>query len=161
MNWIQPLLTIEVIATVCPAVPWRLFGCHCLNGWGTVCFISYADVWRCSSVNKSGKLGRTAVFLFGIPPYLIAQLTPSILLPIHSLWRSRLTTWALHRCCILIDVKYKDVNLLIHNKFFTAIHLTSIKSLGFFVLFCVGWGFFLGRYLFGLLKKALKSIILC
>lgn len=144
---------------VCPAVPWRLFGCHCLNGWSTVCFISYADVWRCSSVNKFGKLGRTAIFLFGIPPYLIAQLTPSILLPIHSLWRSRLTTWALHRCCILIDVKYKDVNLLIHNKFFTAIHLTSIKSLGFFVLCWLGFFFFGSLFVcFVFLRKLLNQL---
>lgn len=137
----------------CPAVPWRLFGCHCLNGWSTVCVISYADVWRCSSVNKFGKLCRTAVFLFGIPLYLVAQLTPSILLPIHSLWRSRLTTWALHRCCILIDVKYKDVNLLIHNKFFTAVHFNPYKNLEIFCflllwlvswLFCFGFVFFLG-----------------
>lgn len=111
-----------------------------------------------AQLTNLGNLAEQLSFFFGIPPYLVAQLTPSILLPIHSLWRSRLTTWALHRCCILIVVKYKDVNLLIHNKFFTAIDLTSIKSLGIFVLFWLVGVFFWVVVCFVFLRKLLNQL---
>lgn len=127
-------------------MPWRLFGCQCLSGWSTVAFISYADIWRCSSVNKFGKLCKTVLFLFGILPYLIAQLTPSTLLPICSLWRSRLTTWALHRCGILINIKLSNTRMWIFSpttSFSTAINLTCIKSLLFFLKKLLNQWFFL------------------
>lgn len=138
----------------CLAVIVLMVGAQCVS----LVMVVFEDA---AQLTNLGNLAEQLSFFFGIPPYLVAQLTPSILLPIHSLWRSRLTTWALHRCCILIVVKYKDVNLLIHNKFFTAIDLTSIKSLGIFVLFWLVGVFFLGCCLFCLFKKALQSIILC